>query len=76
MSRSIGGGAAAAIRPLTGLAFARLGRHELTAGGYGDHVGSVRSFEKAGFVVEGVRPRHFRLDGKWVDLVQLGAWSE
>lgn len=70
------GYAAEAIRLLAGFALGRLGLHKLTASCYADNLGSIKTFEKAGFTIEGTRPRHFHLDGRWVDLVQLGMWRE
>jgi ribosomal-protein-alanine N-acetyltransferase len=57
-------------------AFASLGLVKVTAGCYASNTGSRRAFEKAGFVVEAVRTRHFFLDGRHEDAVLLARWPE
>jgi RimJ/RimL family protein N-acetyltransferase len=61
-----------AIRVVGEIAAQELGLRRLTAGCYGSNRGSARAFEKAGFVVEGVRPGHFLLNGRPEDLILLG----
>lgn len=61
------GHASVAIDLLTRFAFEVLGLHKVTAGCYGPNVGSRRAFERAGFVVEGIRPSHYLCDGEFVD---------
>lgn len=61
----------AAISAICGIAKHELGLRKITAGCYAGNVGSQKAFEKAGFSVEGVRPRHFILDGQDEDLVLL-----
>src|SRR5205814_2669717 len=70
------GYASEAIRLVTTYAFERLNLHKVTAGCYATNVGSVRAFEKAGFVREGVRPRHCFCEGTYVDLILLGCEGE
>jgi RimJ/RimL family protein N-acetyltransferase len=60
------------IRALATIAREQLGLRRLTAGCYASNRGSERAFVKAGFVVEGVRPGHFLLDGKPEDLTLMG----
>lgn len=66
------GYATEAISLVTAYAFRTLNLRKLTAGCYGNNVGSVRAFEKAGFSVEGVRPEQFFVHGSYVDHVLLG----
>jgi RimJ/RimL family protein N-acetyltransferase len=66
------GYATEAIELLTAFAFRTLNLHKLTAGAYSVNVGSVRAFEKAGYVREGLRPSHCWCNGAYVDLVLLG----
>lgn len=66
------GAGSAAIAAVADIARQQLGLRKLTAGCYAGNAGSRRAFEKAGFDVEGVRPRHFMLDGRPEDLVLLG----
>lgn len=65
-----------AIGLATRYAFDALGLRKVTAGCYASNVGSRRAFEKAGFVVEAIRKRHFLLDGAPEDAVLLARWSE
>lgn len=67
--------AAAAIELATRYAFDSLGLLKVTAGCYAGNIGSRRAFEKAGFVVEAIRKRHFLLDGAPEDAVLLARWS-
>jgi RimJ/RimL family protein N-acetyltransferase len=63
---------AEAIALSCGYAFTDLKLHKVSAGCYGDNLGSARAFEKAGFVVEG-RLREDRWSGDhWVDKLWLG----
>lgn len=57
-------------------AFKKLNLRKLTAGCYGNNIGSQKAFMKAGFVVEGVRKNHFFCDGSYVDYVLLGVINE
>lgn len=68
--------AAAAIELATRYAFDKLGLLKVTAGCYVSNLGSRRAFEKAGFVVEAVRKRHFLLDGQPEDGVLLARWAD
>ena len=54
------------------IARTQLGLRKLSAGCYATNKGSERAFVKAGFVVEGVRPGHFLLEGRPENLVLLG----
>ena len=65
------GYATEAIALLTEWAFADLGLEKLTAAAYGPNTGSIRAFERAGFTVEAVRPRHYRAGDEFVDGVYL-----
>ncbi|MDW5443927.1 GNAT family N-acetyltransferase [Polaromonas sp. SM01] len=64
--------ATAAIEAVSAIAATHLKLRKLTAGCYASNVGSRKAFEKAGFLVEGVRPAQFLLDGKAEDLVLMG----
>jgi RimJ/RimL family protein N-acetyltransferase len=35
---------------------------------------AIALYKKLGFVVEGVRPRQYRIRGEWVDDVLMGMW--
>lgn len=64
--------ATAAIKAVCAIATTHLKLRKLTAGCYASNAGSRKAFEKAGFLVEGVRPAQFLLDGKAEDLVLMG----
>ncbi|MCX8003947.1 MAG: GNAT family N-acetyltransferase [Burkholderiaceae bacterium] len=68
--------AANAIELATRYAFDSLGLLKVTAGCYASNVGSRRAFEKAGFVVEAVRRRHFLLNGVPEDALLLARWAD
>jgi RimJ/RimL family protein N-acetyltransferase len=64
--------ASATISMATAIARSRLSLRKLTAGCYVSNVGSRRAFEKAGFVVEGIRKEQCLLNGKPEDVVLMG----
>lgn len=66
------GYATEAIRLASAHAFRTLNLRRLTAGCYEDNRGSLKAFERAGFSVEGVRPRHFFCDGGYTGHVLMG----
>ncbi|GAB4468370.1 MAG: GNAT family protein [Burkholderiaceae bacterium] len=68
--------AANAIELAARYAFDALGLLKVTAGCYAGNAGSRRAFEKAGFVVEGIRRRHFLLDGAPEDGILLARWRD
>lgn len=57
-------------------AFTVLGLHKLTAGVIEGNEGSLRAFEKNGFVAEGVRRRQNFCEGRWRDETLLGLLAE
>lgn len=61
----------ASIALLCDIARDQLGLRKLTAGCYAANKGSEKSFLKAGFHVEGIRPNHFVTDDGFDDLVLL-----
>lgn len=64
--------ATAAIKAVCGIAATHLKLRKVTAGCYASNAGSRKAFQNAGFLVEGVRPAQFLLDGKAEDLVLMG----
>lgn len=64
--------ASEAIALLSRYAFDVLNLSKLTAGCYDGNVGSMKAFQRAGFVVEGVRKSQYHCDGARVDAVMLG----
>lgn len=69
------GYAAEAIGALATHAFGDPGLYKLTAGCYENNIGSLRAFEKAGFVVEGVLKRHYRFGDQRVDRIVLARFA-
>jgi ribosomal-protein-alanine N-acetyltransferase len=65
-----------AIEGLVRIATEQLSLRKLTAGCYASNIGSRRAFEKAGFLLEGVRPKQFLLNGRSEELVLLGKCLE
>lgn len=61
-----------AISLLRDYAFSEIGLHKLTAGCYSTNLGSAKAFKKAGFVLEGRRPKHSRVGNEWVDVLEFG----
>ncbi|MBI3803045.1 MAG: GNAT family N-acetyltransferase [Nitrospirae bacterium] len=66
------GYATEAIHLISDYAFNVLNLHKVNAGCYGTNEGSARAFQKAGFVVEGVRKGQFYANGLYVDDILLG----
>ena len=61
-----------AVSLLRDYAFSEVGLHKLTAGCYSTNLGSAKAFEKAGFALEGYRPKHSKAGNEWVDLLEFG----
>ncbi len=70
------GYATEAIKLITEYAFKKLGLHKVKAGIYSRNVGSIRAFQRAGFLVEAVLTRHVFLSGEWIDLYLMGLINE
>ena len=66
------GYATEAIRLVVDYAFGVLNLHKLTAGCYNLNQGSIKAFQKAGFVIEGVRKQHCHCGSGYIDTVLLG----
>ncbi|MEU6100357.1 GNAT family N-acetyltransferase [Streptomyces flaveolus] len=60
-----------ATRLIVGHAFGQLGLHRVQLDVYGNNHRALRVYEKAGFVVEGVRREAAWRDGEWVDEVLM-----
>ncbi|MET7736838.1 GNAT family protein [Streptomyces sp. NPDC005402] len=56
-----------AVRLIVGYGFERLGLHRISLGVFSFNPRARRAYEKAGFVVEGVRRDALLYDGGWVD---------
>jgi RimJ/RimL family protein N-acetyltransferase len=66
------GYATLAIKLMTDYAFRTLKLHKVHAGAYAPNKGSIRAFEKVGFMIEGVAREHCLFNGAFVDVVSLG----
>lgn len=64
--------ASEAIRVLSTFAFNVLNLKKIKAGCYEDNIGSRKTFEKAGFKVEGILKKQWELNGKYQDEILLG----
>lgn len=73
------GFASEAIAGISAYSFETFGLNKLCAGVYEPNHGSAKALEKAGYKREGVRPKHYFLDEKPVDLIEYGfsrdAWE-
>ena len=67
------GFATEAIGLLAEYGFRKLNLHKLTAGCYVKNIGARKAFEKNGFTVEGVRKDHVLFQGRFMDIIELGA---
>jgi [ribosomal protein S5]-alanine N-acetyltransferase len=56
--------------------FCNLNLNKVTAGAYVANVGSIRAMVKVGFVQEGLRRCHYRIDGSYTDLAIFGILRE
>ncbi len=70
------GYATEAIRLLSGHALRDLGLHKISAGMYASNDASLRAFLKAGYREEGRRRKHYLLDGRPEDVIELGLCAE
>ncbi len=70
------GVATEAIGLISRWAFKDLAVRKLSAGLYAPNEGSRRAFLKAGYQQEGLRRRHYLLDGTMCDLVEMGLCPE
>ncbi len=66
------GVATEAIQLVVEYAFKKLNLHKLTAGCHSTNIGSIKAFQNAGFVIEGMLKQHSFLQGRYVDAVILG----
>ncbi len=65
-----------AIRLATDFAFNTLKLHKVFGGVYAPNIGSIKAFEKNGFIQEGCRKAMYRLNGKFVDGYIYGKINE
>lgn len=65
-----------ALKLIVDYAFNTLNLHKLTAGAYADNIGSIRAFEKAGFLIEGIKKKHYLYNGDYIDGVLLGVFRK
>ncbi|WP_280697080.1 GNAT family protein [Kitasatospora sp. GP82] len=60
-----------ALRLIVGYGFEQLGLHRISLGVFAFNPRAIHSYEKAGFVVEGVQRDALHYDGAWVDQVVM-----
>ncbi|MFA7347167.1 MAG: GNAT family protein [Desulfurivibrionaceae bacterium] len=65
-----------AIKLLLGHAFGRLNLHKIGLGVLSGHKAAIRSYEKAGFVIEGTLKDEVLLDGQYHDVTRMGILAE
>lgn len=61
-----------ALKVLLRYAFTELNLHRVSLGVLADNTRAIRSYEKAGFVIEGHYRQSVRRDGRWQDVVSMG----
>ena len=66
------GYATEAIALASEYAFNGLNLHKLSAGFYAANIGSIKAFQKNGFIQEGLRKNHRIYQGAYVDEVLMG----
>ncbi len=64
------------IIAVTDYAFDTLGLQKVCSGCYGNNLGSLRAFLKAGYREEGRRPTHWMCENRWVDHVMLARFAD
>ena len=65
-----------AINSLTRFSFIDLALNKLIAGMYSNNESSLKAFKKVGFVEEGLRKKHYKLESNFIDIIELGLLSE
>lgn len=65
-----------AIRAISRFAFETMGVSKLNAVAYAANRGSVGAFLRAGYTQEGLRRKHYILDGKPADVAELGLCAD
>jgi len=69
-----------AMRVLLRFAFTEINLHRVSLTVFGYNPRAIRSYEKAGFVVEGRARQRLRRDGQWWEVVYMGIlkdeWKE
>lgn len=64
------------INLLTNYSFRYLSLNKLTASMYSNNLHSIKAFEKVGFIKEGLRVKHYKLESNFTDIVELGLLKE
>jgi [ribosomal protein S5]-alanine N-acetyltransferase len=65
-----------AIRAVSRFAFQSMGLLKLNAAAYAENRGSIGAFLRAGYTQEGTRRKHYVLDGKPADVIELGLCAD
>ena len=60
------------LKLIVDYAFNKLKLHKLTAGIYANNISSIKAFEKAGFLIEGVRKKQYFYNDNYIDCVLVG----
>ena len=65
-----------AIRAVSRFAFQSIGIVKLNAAAYAENRGSIGAFQRAGYTQEGLRRKHYVLDGVPADVIELGLCAD
>jgi ribosomal-protein-alanine N-acetyltransferase len=61
-----------AIKLAVNYSFRKIKLNRLSAGAYEHNLGSIKAFQKAGFMIEGVERKHFVSKGSYTDGIRMG----
>jgi RimJ/RimL family protein N-acetyltransferase len=67
--------ASKAIEKGNEFAFNELGLYKLSGGMISDNIGSVKTYQKAGWIIEGYLKNHYWRDGKFQDRVMVSCFN-
>lgn len=66
------GYATEAFKLIADLAFEKMNLRKVTSGCYANNMGSAKALLRAGYVQEGIRPKHNFFNGEYVDAILFG----
>ncbi len=65
-----------AINALADFSFNNIGLNKLIAGMYSSNNNSIKAFESVGFIKEGIRRKHYKIENEYKDVIELGLLRE
>ncbi|MDO8442846.1 MAG: GNAT family protein [bacterium] len=61
---------------LTDFAFKKLKLHKIIAGAYEGNIGSIKTFVKRGYIIEGAQKKHYFCNGRWMDKILMAKFNK